>query len=469
MHAMTTIAQILMAHGDSRVSIAYRSALEPHGFRVAVAPDGPAALAQMARRRYELLLVDLHLKGCDVPGLVQELRQSEGAPEVMVIEPEENVFSPSVIEILRLGAYDVVSAEASAAEILLRTERAIASQRRNREFWLLKREAARTPAAGPVIQASPEIQRVLTKLATVAPAKAAVLLLGETGTGKGLMAKTLHRLSGRDPFVPVNCGAFQESLFESELFGYRRGAFTGATEHRAGLFEAADGGTLFLDEIGELKLPLQAKLLQVLDSGEVRPVGGTSARAVDVRLVAATNVDLEAEVNAGRFRRDLFFRLNVVAIRLPSLRERPEDIPLLLEHYVRRFHVAGSPTKRFTAAALDQLEAYAWPGNVRELANLVETACLLTSGSVIDVGDLPFAPRALPPRVERGEEQVLSLHEVERRHILRVFEANLGHRGQTARQLGIDVKTLGRKLRGYGVKSEHFAASQGQTVPDRTN
>jgi DNA-binding NtrC family response regulator len=458
---MTAIAQVLLAHPEARVTRSYRAALEPHGFAVTVAADGPTACSMMALRRYELVLMALWLPGCDVPGLVQELRQGEASPEVMIID--DDVFSEAVVEILRLGAYDVVSAETSSSELVLRSERAVSSQRRDREFWLLKREAERAPFAGPVIQASGKIQTVLRKLMTVAPARASVLLLGETGTGKGLMAKTLHRYSGRHPFLAVNCGGFQESLFESELFGHRRGAFTGAVDHKPGLFEAAHGGTLFLDEIGELQPALQAKLLQVLDSGEIRPIGATSARKVDVRLVAATNVDLEDQVATGRFRQDLFFRLNVVAIRMPPLRERPEDIPLLLQHYLERFHVPGSPRKRFSAEAFGQLESYAWPGNVRELANVVETASLLTAGPVIGLDDLPLAPKALAtPMRLRPAELPLPLAEVERRHILAVLDHTRGHRGRAAHLLGIDVKTLGRKLRTYETSNRRSGE-----LPDR--
>jgi len=330
----------------------------------------------------------------------------------------------------------------------------IAEQRELRlENAMLRRRVEETPFAGPVIAESPRAQETLRKIQAVAGSDAPVLFSGETGTGKGLMAKVLFNLSHRvrAPFLEVNCGALHEQLIESELFGHRRGSFSGATESRAGLFEVADGGTLFLDEVGELSPPTQSSLLQVLDTKEFRPVGDTHLRRVDVRILAATNRDLETDAEAGRFRRDLFFRLSAVHIPLPPLRERRIDIPLLLEHYLGRFKHPQRGRLSFSAEAATFLRDYDWPGNVRELANLVESSVLLARGRVIGIDELPHRAVAnLRPRPESSAAfQPRALAAAERDWILRTLEHTGGKKAPAARLLGIDIKTLSRKLREY--------------------
>jgi two-component system NtrC family response regulator len=317
-------------------------------------------------------------------------------------------------------------------------------------------EARKPIYIGRVIADSAAMQRVLATVERIAAARTPVVIHGETGVGKGLMAKIIHRQStrARQLFMPLNCSALTEQLLESELFGHERGAFTGAASAKQGLFEVADGGTLFLDEFTEMSHGMQTKLLQVLDSGTMRRVGGTGLRSVDVRILAASNKDLKGEVDAGRFRSDLFFRLNVVTLRIPPLRERREDIPDLVALYLDRFQegVPDGQRKQVSAAALELLCAHPWPGNVRQLANTIERSVLLAEGRRIGREDLfPTPPPETEP-IASSEAEPPTLAEVERRHILRVLESSGGVKAQAARRLGINVKTLGRKLKVYGIQ-----------------
>ncbi len=449
---MTQAPQVLLALSDRHVAPFAERALRDAGLTVATANDAESVARATARLNVDVLVLDLDLPGRDPLELIAEVRGAGLAPEVIVTSAAATF--EQAVESMRSGAFDFIRQPIDAEALLRSVQNAAERRRLAREHTVLRRVVAQQPFIGPVVSTSQGIQEVLRKIETVASSRAPVLLTGETGTGKGLMAKTLHLESKRNPFLQINCGALQESLFESELFGHRRGAFTGAVESKPGLFEVADGGTIFLDEVSELKPVMQAKLLQVLDTQEIRPVGGTAEKTVDVRVVAATNCDLEAEISAGRFRRDLFFRLNVVRIRMPALRERREDIPLLLDHYLKRFQVPGTSRKRFSDQALDMLASYDWPGNVRELANTVETAVLLTRDETIGPDDLPhgFRPNHQAPVEPTDLSEPLPLDEIERRHLMRTLEYTSGLKARAARILGIDVKTLNRKLRSYRVK-----------------
>ncbi|HEV7666986.1 MAG TPA: sigma-54 dependent transcriptional regulator [Thermoanaerobaculia bacterium] len=445
-------SQILLALSDRVFAPFAEKALRQAGLLVATTDDAETITRAVGRLNVDVLVLDLDLPGRDPLELIAEVRGAGLAPEVIVTSAAATF--EQAVEAMRRTAFDFIR-QPIGAEALVRTvSHAVERHRLARENTVLRRVAAQQPFTGPIVSASQRIQDVLHKLKTVAASRAPVLFTGETGTGKGLMAKTLHLASGREPFLQINCGALQEALFESELFGHLRGAFTGAVESKPGLFEVADGGTIFLDEVSELKPVMQAKLLQVLDTQEIRPVGGTVEKTVDVRVVAATNGDLEKEIAAGRFRRDLFFRLNVVQIRMPPLRDRREDVPLLLDYYLERFHVPGTARKRFADPVLDLLASYSWPGNVRELANTVETAVLLSRGDTIDVDDLPhgFRPNPISPSEADDLSEPLPLDEIERRHLMRTLEYTGGLKARAARILGIDVKTLNRKLRSYRVK-----------------
>jgi transcriptional regulator with GAF, ATPase, and Fis domain len=305
---------------------------------------------------------------------------------------------------------------------------------------------------GQIIADSPEMKAVLAAVERVAPANASVVIQGETGVGKGLIAKVIHRESRRadKPFMHLNCSALTELLLESELFGHEKGAFTGATAAKPGLFEIADGGTLFLDEVSEMSRGMQSKLLQVLDTGELRRVGGTTLREVDVRILAASNKDLKLEVRAGRFRNDLLFRLKVVLLRIPPLRQRREDIPGLVTLYIERFS-RPRPARRISAKALESLRSYNWPGNVRELANTIEHAVLLAPGDEIRPADvIPHAEAEEEPGPEAPAEP-MSLAEAERLAIRRALQHTGGKKAPAARLLGINVKTLSRKIQTYNI------------------
>ena len=316
-----------------------------------------------------------------------------------------------------------------------------------------RRTSDRFVAPG-ILGVSRSMKDLVERARRVAEGSASVLILGETGTGKSLIARTIHESSPRrnKPFVVVNCAALTDQLLESELFGHEKGSFTGATKSKPGLFEVADGGTLFLDEVGEMSAAMQAKLLTVLDTGELRRVGGTRVRKVDTRIVAATNKDLGEEVQEDRFREDLLFRLNVVTLTVPPLRERPDDLRLLVEHFLERFHPSGRPALEIDPGAMRLLLQHAWPGNVREVANTIEGLVLLAPGPVIRADDLPPAIRPAIHREPEEDEPPPPMTEIESQHIRRTLRYTEGKKAPAARLLGIDVKTLNNKIKAYDIE-----------------
>ncbi|MDX1395877.1 MAG: sigma-54 dependent transcriptional regulator [Gemmatimonadota bacterium] len=402
----------------------------------------------------DVVVTDLIMPGKRGQELLEDLRKSW--PELNVIVITAFGSLDSAVDLIRKGAYDYLAKPIKPDLLVLAVERALEENRLRREVARLRR-APLAPIPG-FVAASRTMEGVFELIRRGAPAKHPILVTGESGTGKELAARSVHALSGRDPFVPVNCGALPENLLESELFGHEKGAFTGADRSRRGLFEAADGGTLFLDEIGDLPLALQPKLLRVLEDGEVRRVGATSSVKVDVRLISATNKDLEEEVAAGRFREDILWRIDVFPIRLPPLRERRADIPLIAEHLLgelaREAGAVESP--RFSPDAMALLTAYAWPGNVRELRNAIGRAVTLATG-----GDI--APDHLPEKIRRdagaaaivtgAADRHLSLRELERVYVLEVLERAGGNRSRAAELLGLDRKTLYRKLNEWGAET----------------
>jgi len=445
---MPIVGHILIAEGNPSIARLAGDALKAEGYRVETASDKEAALQTLRRQRIQVVIFDPELPGSSGLRTVEELRSSTRYPEIIVVARSQSIEDATAA--MRCGASDYLSWPWRPETLLCSVGRATHQAHLRKENAVLRQRVAEQPFAGPVVSESRRAQEVLRKIHAVAPSEAPVLFTGETGTGKGLMAKVLYSLSRRcqEPFLQVNCGALHEQLMESELFGHRKGSFSGATENKIGLFEIADGGTLFLDEIGELPLTTQAKLLQVLDTKEFRPVGDTHVRHVDVRIVAATNRDLQAEAADGRFRRDLFFRLNAVHIVLPPLRERREDLRLLLDLYLDRFKSLRFGRLSFSEEALSFLERYSWPGNVRELANVVEYSVLLARTVTIGLEDLPNRPTELaaPSAPNRSPEPPAPLAEVERAHVLHTLEYTHGQKAAAARLLGIDVKTLGRKL-----------------------
>jgi DNA-binding NtrC family response regulator len=354
---------------------------------------------------------------------------------------------------MKLGAYDYLTKPFKLAEVEVVLRRAAERRRLTRENAALRRMVTQGTSLPLVLGQSPPMRAVLRTVERIAASGANILIEGESGTGKGLVAQTIHQQSPRaqGPFLTINCSGFQDQLLESELFGHEKGAFTGAATLKQGLFEVADRGTLFLDEVAEMSPAMQAKLLQVLDSREFRRVGGTRLHRADVRIVAATNKPMMREVEAGRFREDLYYRLNVVDLAIPPLRERRDDIPLLVEHFLARFQASHGERKSISPEVLHALMEYAWPGNVRELANFMERMVILTPGEVIGIEQLPLTIRVPHPAAPIAASGSVSLAEMERLHIASVLRQTGGKKMQAARLLAIDIKTLNKKIKDYGI------------------
>jgi two-component system, NtrC family, response regulator AtoC len=439
---------ILILEDDPSFGGVVEEELRARGDDVTRISSVAAALDQLRDDSYDVVLLDLHLP--DGSGLeVLRVISAQALPvEALVLTGHAEV--PTALEALRLGAYDYLAKPPRLDELQVLVEKASEKARLRRENAALRARIRQHEPVGGFVTADPTTRQLLETLDRAAASALPVLIQGETGTGKELLARALHEHSPRSafPFVPLNCAALPETLIESELFGHERGAFTGAIDRKTGFFEVANRGTIFLDEIGELGLQLQSRLLRVLETQEFFRVGGTRPVRVDVRVVSATNREPKAEVEAGRFRGDLFYRLNGVSLRVPPLRERRGDIPLLARHFLDR----TGEGRMLSPAATEALAAYDWPGNVRELEMVIGRAAVLVQGPVIDAPDLPLEvrPRAAP-RVMRGD---LTLAEMEREYILTVLERNRGHRGRTAEALGIDPKTLYNKLSAWGVREE---------------
>jgi two-component system response regulator HydG len=438
---------VLVVDDDAANAQSLHKILQREGVPCEIAGDGRQALAILRRGRVGVLLTDLMMPGVDGFELLQQVQLSSPATAVIVMTAYGTV--ETAVASMKEGAYDFLTKPLRRADVVRAVTRALERSALRQENQELREELARAGRGREIIGTSPAIRRAVDLLEQVASARTTVLLQGESGTGKEVFARALHRSSGRKgAFIAVNCAAIPENLIESELFGHERGAFTGAVATTQGKFQLADGGTLLLDEIGDLPLPLQAKLLRALQEGEVQRVGAPLAQRVDVRVVAATNRDLEAEVQGGRFRADLFYRLNVIAVDLPPLRARGEDIPGLVQHFLRRFVAQnGKPGLTVSAEAMAALCAYSWPGNVRELENCVERAVVLCRGEVI-------GPLELPDRVVKAEggSRVISfavgtpLEEIERLAIAETLRMTGGDKRRAAVLLGIAVRTIYRRL-----------------------
>jgi two-component system response regulator AtoC len=401
------------------------------------------AIERLREGGLDVALLDLQLPDGSGLDVLREIASEEMSVEALILTGHAEV--PTALEAMRLGAYDYLSKPARLDELHVLVVKAAEKARLRGENEALRRRLQRHEPVRGFVTEDPATTQLLATLEKAAASSLPVLVQGETGTGKELLARALHDRSPRSPFpfVPINCAALPETLIESELFGHERGAFTGAVERKTGLFEVASRGTAFLDEIGELTLPLQSRLLRVLETQEFFRVGGTRPVKVDVRVVSATNRDLRAEVESSRFREDLFYRLNGVTLSVPPLRERPGDVAVLARHFLDR----SGGGHMLDGGALERLQSYEWPGNVRELEMVIQRAALLCPGSTIRAQDLPLdvQPRAAP-RVLRTD---LTLAEMEKEYIQTVLEKNLGHRGRTAEALGIDPKTLYNKLRSW--------------------
>ena len=448
--------RILVVDDDEALRESLALLLAAEGYDVVTAADAAAALACLATP-VDVVLCDVRMPGMDGLELLPQLiRRLPGAPVLMMSAYGSGDLA---VEALERGAFDYLAKPFQPSEVLLAIRKARERERLRRANALLQRDVHRAFGERPIVAASPSMIELLELLERAAEYKATVLLTGESGTGKEVLARAIHAQSGRraQAFVAVNCGAIPEALLESELFGHTRGAFTGADRARRGLFVEADGGTLFLDEIGELPPPLQVKLLRVLQEEEVRPVGESKPRQVNVRVIAATSRHLEREVAAGRFREDLFYRLDVFRVRVPPLRERREDIPLLVDHFLAHFREAlGRPVRSIADDALDRLLAHAWPGNVRELENVIERAVILADGDRITLRELPEAvasPRSAAPASQASGD--FSMRRARRRFeselIQRALDATGGNRTRAARLLEISYRALLYKIKEYGL------------------
>ncbi|HYH80358.1 MAG TPA: sigma-54 dependent transcriptional regulator [Longimicrobium sp.] len=431
--------------------------LRDEGYQVQVADDGEAGLRMALAEPPDLILCDIRMPR--MGGLDFLARFHEAGGTALVVMMSAYGTLDTAVEAMRRGAYDYISKPFNADEVLLTLRKAEEREQLRREVALLRKEVVRAEGVQGVVGASAAMREVMDLALRVAPFPSTVLLTGESGSGKEAVARAIHRASprGEKPFVAVNAGAIPENLLESELFGHEKGAFTGADRAREGVFEEAEGGTLFLDELGELSLPLQVKLLRVLQERTIRRVGGTGERAVDVRVLAATARDLVEEVKAQRFRDDLYYRVNVVQIHVPPLRTRPEDIPLLAEHFVRRHSQRlGVETPGLPRSLLPVLAAYSWPGNVRELENVMERALVLSGGVI--------GEEHLPPHVRSGR-QLFDLRDddgdlsvkrrlpaLEKTLIERALERCNGNRTRAAELLDLSVRALSYKIHDYGLE-----------------
>jgi two-component system response regulator HydG len=422
--------------------------LQRHGFDAEGVDGGEAGLARFKAAPADVVLTDLRMKGLDGMDVLQGLREIDAEVPVVIMTAFGAV--DSAVDALQRGAYHYVTKPFKLDVVRVLLERAINERSVRVENEGLRRTVREVVTGGTLIGRSAGIQAVTDLIRKVAATSVPVLVLGETGTGKELVARAIHAESSRrsSPFVAVNCAAVPEALLESEIFGHVRGAFTGATQTRRGLFIEANGGTLLLDEIGDMPVPLQAKLLRVLETGEVRSVGSDAPRATDVRIIAATHRDLPAQVRAGKFRQDLFFRLNVVPIAIPALRERREDVSLLLEHFLHksRERFPRAPAMTFAPEALKILVDYSWPGNVRQLENLVDRCVITGEAAEIGPGEIRSALGEWDPDdpLHTGGE-MLPLHAIEKRYIAWVLEKVGGNKTRAAEILQIDPSTIWRR------------------------
>jgi len=444
-------ATIVVVDDDREMASVLCDLLGEAGYRALRANSAAEALTLVNKNDPDLLISDLRMSGMTGHELQLELKRTYPNLPVIIITAFGSI--PTAVESMKLGAFDYITKPFANSELLLVVSRALENRQLRQEVRRLRGELARSYGLPNIVAADPKMMAVLEMLERVADSPASVLVTGESGTGKDLIARALHFSSSRRdaPFIPINCAAIPENLIESELFGFVRGAFTDARQGKTGLFVAARGGTLFLDEIGEMPLPLQPKLLRVIDDKRVRPLGATEETPIDVRIVVATNTDLDRAIDEGRFRSDLYYRIATVTLAVPPLRERPEDLPLLIKHFlVRASAEAGKPMLRVEPDAMESLMRYRWPGNVRELQNAIQRGVILCHDNRLTVKDLP--PRVAGtgiPSAKLFEDVVarrVSLDQVERDYVRSVLESVNGNKTEAAAILKIDRKTLYRKL-----------------------
>jgi DNA-binding NtrC family response regulator len=441
-------ARILVVDDEPMVCIALTNWLKEENYLARAVHDGASALEALREEKWDIVLLDYKMPGMD--GLEVLARMKELASQTVIIMMTAYASIGNSVRAMKEGAYDYIVKPLDMDELAMMLRNIVERQELVTENLLLRKQLAERHVYENIVGRSEAMQRVFELIGTVADTSATVLITGETGTGKELVARAIHGNSSRryNPFIAVSCGALPESLLESELFGYEKGAFTGANRTKMGRFELAHGGTLFLDEIGEISLVTQVKLLRVLQERCFCRLGGTVPTEVDVRLIAATNRDLLREIEAGNFRSDLYYRLNVVNIQLPPLRERKEDIPLLVECFMEKFNVEFNKRfDRIEKKALEAMMEYRWPGNVRELENVIERAIVIDQGPEIKASHLPmFRSEAL------STEEPESLEDVEMHHIRKMLERHQWNVARTAKALNIDRTTLHKKINKFGLE-----------------
>ncbi len=461
-------ARILIAEDEANLRLVLQKELERLGYRVQVAPDGEAALRKLEESNVDVLLCDINMPRIDGMEVLRRVHERPNPPEVIMLTGQATV--ETAVEAMKLGAYDYLTKPYHITELDVRVKQAAEKRRLRVDNLRLREQLARQSGLPNIVSVSEAMKEVVRLVERVAPSDASVLITGESGTGKELIAHAIHRLSNRadGSFIDINCAAFQESLLESELFGYEAGAFSGAKGRKLGLIELADGGTLFLDEVTELPAQLQAKLLRAIETRTFFRVGGVRKVEVNVRIVAATNRNLDSVVADGSFRSDLLYRINGFQIDLAPLRERPEDIEPLTRYLLNKD--GGTAKPQLDPQAFEALKSYSWPGNVRQLKNCLERAVILSNNGRITINELPpevarptaFIPITTPAQSGTAPDYAAttnaspaSLRDVERQQILAALEQTGWHRGKTAEILGISSSTLYRRLRDYNLEGRH--------------
>jgi len=451
-HEGTNFLNLLLVDDERAVREACRDVAEGLGFKAFTAASAEEAYRLLDSQNIDVVLLDLRLPGANGIDALLELR--ERRPDLVVVVMTGFATVQSAVQAMKEGAYDYVTKPFTKDELSLLLERVTNHLRLKSENRTLRERIKSKQGFGNIIGSAPEMEKIYRIIGKAAHSNHPVLILGESGTGKELVARSIH-FSGpyRDkPFIPVDCGSLVPTLVESELFGYVKGAFTGASQTKDGLLSIAQGGTIFLDEIGELPIDLQAKLLRAIQEKEIRPVGSTRRIPIDVRILAATNRDLEHAVSQGTFRKDLYFRLNVLSVKIPPLRERRQDIPLLVGHFLDRLSREAGMERMLTDDAMKALLAYDWPGNVRELENCLERSCAMTTAPLMQLRDLPTYIHGMPaeqPGSVRVQRKIMPMAELEKQTIMSALAQLNGDKLLAARLLGIGKTTLYRKLKEY--------------------
>lgn len=449
-------ARILVVDDDQAMCQLLTDLLQEEDYEIEVAHDGESAIEVFQSSRFDIVVTDLMMPKMKGIELVERLREIDSGALVLLITAFGTI--ESAVEAMRAGAFHYITKPFHNDEILIQVKRALEQKSLREEVKRLRTEVQARDRFQNIVGQSEAMQRIFEIIAQVSDLPANILIEGESGTGKELIARAIHSSSSRatGPFVPVNCAAIPETLLESELFGYVRGAFTDARKDRRGLFQEASGGILFLDEIGEIPLALQAKLLRVLEDKEVRPLGANQTIRVDTRVLSASNRNLDELVRADKFRQDLYYRLNVIRIELPALRRRTDDVPLLANYFMRKFvDSAKHPVEGIAPDAMAALKSYGWPGNIRELEHTIERAVLLGKGAMIGIEDLPAHVASGSEGaivVEQALAKQLTLRDLEREYIEKVLEVTNGNKTEAARILGVDRTTLYRKLEEFKFK-----------------